>query len=176
MIKIENELDQGISLQRRGKFKEALDLYLNALTQSNNDASIYISIGDIYYILGDYQNSISSYLRVLKLDGNIDYNYLLHFGHALMDEEALVNINNNIDKYRLSGYLNNACNDIASFDLKPIITIYRCLIDPYFAKYIVKPSEKLTFIETVKFYDEICVNAAGQYINTHSCKSRLLKL
>jgi tetratricopeptide (TPR) repeat protein len=176
MINCENLLEQGLLLKKQGEYKKALDLYLNVQPELSNDSNLYNGLGDIYYILGDYENSINSYLKVLKLHVNIDFAYLKHLGHALLDEASMVDVSDNINKYQLSKDFENACYEITVNNLKPIINKYRCSIDTYFAEYIIKPSEKLSLTETVHMYDNICTSAARYYINTPLCKNRLLSL
>ena len=56
-----------LSYQKFGKYREAIDYYLKVEKINENDASLLINLGNLYFQLKDYTNSNIRYQRFLKI-------------------------------------------------------------------------------------------------------------
>ena len=56
-----------LSYQKFGKYREAIDYYLKVEKINENDASLLINLGNIYFQLKDYTNANIRYQRFLKI-------------------------------------------------------------------------------------------------------------
>ncbi len=63
-------LKQGFEAQKKKDFRKAVESYEQALEMSEEDLSVFRSLGGCYEALGDYRNALRVYLRSLELNIN----------------------------------------------------------------------------------------------------------
>ncbi len=63
-------LKQGFEAQKKKEFRKAVECYEKALEISEEDLSVFRSLGGCYELLGDYRNALRVYLRSLEVNVN----------------------------------------------------------------------------------------------------------
>ena len=53
-------------LQKNGNFKKALDIYNSAKELPEKDSELYYNIGNLYFSMKDYKESINFYDMAIK--------------------------------------------------------------------------------------------------------------
>ncbi|AIQ29310.1 hypothetical protein P40081_14980 [Paenibacillus sp. FSL P4-0081] len=136
-----NLMQQGLQHKRNGKYEESLKCYLVVVYWIKSEPEPYKNLGKIYYILGQYQNSINCYKKCINLMGTMDIDNLRHMGHAICDPLA------------------------ASVEEKAIVENYRCSIDPYFGQFGSKKYGHVTIApDTQEEYNRLCMNKAASLL------------
>ena len=144
-------LNKGVQLKRLGKYEEAKEMYIKAISLDNTHPNGYYNLAKVLYILGDYKASVKAYKAsfergICELQQSMKVskarlsstNLYIHLGHALLDEK------NREGKY--SDYIKE----------------YEEGIDPYKFKTYKLNTEKIRMITNE--YDKICIEAAKDYL------------
>ncbi|SHJ74712.1 hypothetical protein SAMN02745163_02498 [Clostridium cavendishii DSM 21758] len=119
------------NLRESGKYYESIEIYLKAKEDCVQKNWINFIIGDIFYIIGDLEQSKKYYIKCLE-NGNTGDSLILHLGHALLDgvikddyQGALVEAykewidiyyKNNVE--RLYDFVDIDLEDMTSYDYK----------------------------------------------------------
>lgn len=81
-------LKQGFEAQKRKEFRKAVECYEKALEMSEEDLSVFRSLGGCYEALNDYQNALRVYQRSLEVNINQpDVQHLREDAKAKVDSE-----------------------------------------------------------------------------------------
>ena len=67
---------RGLALVRCGRYKEAIEAYLEALQLNPEDANLHAGIAELFYFMGDYEKSRLSYNKAIQLDSQFEAVYI----------------------------------------------------------------------------------------------------
>jgi len=83
----------GNSFKELKQYDKAILAFESALVSSNDIAaniSIYINIGDVYRVIGDYDKSIETYMTVIKSGAHIPSSLYNNFGVTELDRGCVL--------------------------------------------------------------------------------------
>ncbi|WP_058303740.1 tetratricopeptide repeat protein [Gorillibacterium timonense] len=133
-----NLVQQAVQYKRLGNYQASLANYLQAEKVLGNEPELYKGLGKVYYILGQYQKAVESYMKCVRLTGDADINMLMHMGHAICDPEA------------------------SSLEEKAMAENYRCSIDPFFEQSGNRKYRQTRIgYDAEENYDRRCINTAA---------------
>lgn len=110
-------IEQGVQAKKNGYYEKAKDLYLQALNYNPEDYAIYLNLGKVCYLLGEYGLAERSYLAFMHLQLNI----------REMKEKGLIEYDV-IEKNRNRGIYNDLPQHIK--DILPTVSALVILQDP----------------------------------------------
>jgi tetratricopeptide (TPR) repeat protein len=66
---------EGLRLYRQGRYKEAIEVWLEELEITPKNANTHNNIGIAYYYLGDYESSVLYHKKAIELNNNFGHGY-----------------------------------------------------------------------------------------------------